>query len=110
MTDSLFDPEEGARRRDRDMARADRAAAPAWKEAVVNIVRGFSEGRLFTGDDIWELLMLRFPDLDTDEHRALGPTLQWRVRKAELAEPTDQIRPSRRASRHTGTVRVWRRL
>jgi hypothetical protein len=109
-TGQLFDAEEGARLRDEGMARADRAADPQWKEAVVNIVRGFSSGRLFTADDIWDLLVLRFPDLDTEEHRALGPLLQWRVRKVGLAEPTDQIRPSRRSSRHTGTVRVWRRL
>lgn len=101
---SLFDPEEGDRRRDDGMARAERGTDPAFAAEADSIIRAFVVP--FYGDDVWEILHRRgipFPR----EPRALGPIFR-RLQLAGLIEPTGIYRRTLRPSAHRSPQRQWR--
>jgi hypothetical protein len=100
----LFDPDEGDRRRDDGMGRADDHADPDWKTIADQIVRDFTMP--FTGDDVWFTLDRRgvvYPH----EPRALGPIIM-RVYRAGLIEPTGRFLRTARPSAHRSPQREWR--
>ena len=62
--------------RDEAMARADQHAQPEWKDLARRCIEWLArERRTFTSDDIWDALAEHYPNVQTHEHRALGPIL-----------------------------------
>jgi hypothetical protein len=92
-----------ARERDVGMARVDRAADAAWKEAAWQFLLAYAatHEEIFC-DDLWEAGL---PPTDTP--RALGPLMRQAVREGVLA-PTGGYRLS--VSSHLNAKSVWRSL
>jgi hypothetical protein len=103
----IVDPDdEGRRRRDEAMARAEEGADLVWCEhayaAVANLAVSHTE---FCADDVWDLLdAWTIPP--PRERRALGPIIMGFVRSGEIVKV--RIDSSRRPSRHVGHVTVYR--
>lgn len=100
----LFDPDEGDRRRNEGMARAERGTDPVFADEAWSIVTGFVVP--FFGDDVWDVLHRRdvpFPR----EPRALGPIIR-KAQMAGLIEPTGIYRRTLRPSAHRSPQRQWR--
>jgi hypothetical protein len=101
---SLFDPDEGDRRRNEGMARAERHTDPTFAAEAYSIICAFVVP--FFGDDVWATLDRRgvpFPH----EPRALGPIFR-RAQLAGLIEPTGEYRRTLRPSAHRSPQRQWR--
>jgi hypothetical protein len=104
---TLFDPEEGRRRRDEAMHRAEGGAPVDWVkvayDAVVNVARSRPE---FTSEHVIEYLAAAGTPWPR-EPRALGAVMN-RAAKRRVAFPTDRTMRALRKERHSGTVRIWR--
>jgi len=103
---SLFDAEEGARRRDDGMQRADEHAPDDWKvharAAVWQLAR---TGLPFTTDDVWLLLLGKGVAMPP-EARALGAIMQAAARGGYIRK-TGDYRESERAVCHRNPKAVW---
>lgn len=106
---SLFDPEEGERRKQDGMARAEDHAVVDWNAEVDRaVLRVCYRQALFTTDDVWAELVAT-TEAATHEPRAMGPAM----RRAEIAgwcKPTSDFWLSRRPERHRAPMRVWASL
>lgn len=105
---SIFDPDDGARRRDDGIQRADDHAVPDWKdEAYLAVIRVAARLGEFTSDDVWAELAAS--EVSTHEHRAMGAVIR-RAARAGWCAPTSEFSLSRRPQRHRAPLRVWRSL
>jgi hypothetical protein len=103
---TLFDPEEGRRRRDEGMARAE-ANAPVWRDDAYDLaVLCARNSKEFTSEDVIGYLARAGIGLPSNP-RALGAVMN-RLTSTSVAFPTDRTMPARRASRHRGSVRIWK--
>jgi hypothetical protein len=103
-TPRLFDVEEGDRRRDEAMDRAERGTDPTFAAEAFTIICAFVSP--FFGDDVWAILARRgipFPR----EPRALGPIF-IKAQRAGLIEPTGAFHRTTRPSAHRSPQREWR--
>ena len=100
-----FDDDEGERRRDDGMDRADRNADDDWKRRAGQLIAWMAEiwPDGFTSDDVYG--HLEAEGFSTHEPRALGPLIK-RAERAGLIRWVGFER-SRRPSRHRGTVTRW---
>lgn len=107
MADHLFDPDEGARRRDEALARVEEHAPEDWNAVATRAVLSCAD-RLykFTTDDVWWQL----EELGTSpppEPRALGAVVR-RLALAGRIVNTGEWRKSDRAAAHRRPISVWR--
>lgn len=98
---------EARRKRDEDMARAERNAAPYFNVVAERIVRLLSREREeFTTDAVWHVL--ERIGVDTHEHRALGPVMMKLSRRGVI-EKTGRQSQSIRKECNARPLTVWRR-
>lgn len=99
--------EEGRKRRDKALARVasrcgeDTEVARVWACALA-IAR---ERERFTSEDVWR----RAGGTEFVEPRRIGPLMKD-LFFCGIADPTAEYMQATRASRHVGTVRIWRSL
>jgi hypothetical protein len=87
--------------RDEGMARADRNASGAWKDAAYSLVARLNRGTRFTADSVWDLGLPK-----PRNPRALGPVIM-RLRREGVIQWTGLFTPSR--YRHATPMRIWER-
>lgn len=105
---TLFDPEEGTRRRDEAIARAEQHAVVDWNDEVDRAILRVARRRdLFTTDDIWQELLTA--PAWTHEPRAMGAAMR-RAERAGWCSPTADWWLSKRPACHRRPLRVWRSL
>lgn len=105
---SLFDSEEGKRRRDEAIQRVGENASVSWKDAAreaVNLI--CRSGHPFTTDEVWQVLKDNFPGIPKPrEPRAIGAIMSSAARRG-LIRPTGEMTPSLRPEDHRRPVTVW---
>jgi predicted xylose isomerase-like sugar epimerase len=110
MEQGQFNFEEGKRRRDEAMGRADDHANNEWKvlaSMAVFLLAGGME--TFTTDDVWRLMATR-PEVTTHEPRALGPVMT-KAQVSGLIEPIPGLfRRSIQSVCHRRSKQVWRAI
>jgi hypothetical protein len=90
------------------MARAARAANPAWTRAAIRaVLRTALTTREFSTDEAAAVID---PNVHTHEPRAWGPVMQNAARDQWIAKAARLPVPCRRASRHMAPLTVWRSL
>lgn len=102
MTQTLFDFEEGTRRKDAGMSRAAAGAGTPWQAlAEVAVLQVAREKDEFTSDDIWATGLPKPP-----EPRALGAVMN-RLARAHLIMKTGRYVKTSQASRNNAPIAVW---
>jgi hypothetical protein len=104
MDQDQFSFEEGARRREEGINRADKHANEQWKDVALDAVRKTArELRFFVADEVWK----RMPaTAKTHENRALGAVM----RKAAgfgWIKATDRFRTTEQKKSHRRPIREW---
>jgi hypothetical protein len=90
------------------MARAARAANPAWTRAAMRaVLRTALTTREFSTDEVMAAID---PKVRTHELRALGPVMSNAMRDHWIAKAARLPVSCRRASRHMAPLTVWRSL
>jgi hypothetical protein len=98
----------GAAARDAAVKQVAEHTNPMWRtmalQAAYIVARTQRE---FTSDDVWLMLGERWPNIDTHEHRAMGPIMSEAMNRG-WSDITNRYVPSVRASKHRGPSRVWK--
>lgn len=103
---SIFDPDEGDRRKEDGIQRAEDHAVPDWNVEVDGaVLRVARRLELFTSDDVWAELVAT-TEASTHEPRAMGPAMR-RAATAGWCMPTGEFSLSKRPERHRAPLRVW---
>jgi hypothetical protein len=104
-TPSLFDPDEGDRRREDGIARADEHAPPDWKAMAETAIASIPPCEATT-DIVWDYLA-QVGAPKPHEPRAMGAVMR-KMARAGYCEPTDRFAPTKIPSAHRSPIRVWR--
>jgi hypothetical protein len=103
---TLFDQPAAVEARDRAIERADRAADPDWKRAVMHTIESLSRlRRTITTDDVWDTVH-KWTSAAPAEPRAIGAVMKDAAR-AGLIRATDRYVVSQRPECHGRPIRVW---
>ena len=99
-------PVTGKERKEKGMAEAAAGADRRWYAEALVCVRNLAAVRHeVTADDVME--MLENMGLTTDEPRAMGAVMRNAAEVGWITGQPEHYRPSRRAARNNGPVRVW---
>jgi hypothetical protein len=98
-------PEEGKRLREQGIASVEAAHDEWCSFAYIHLFQLCQEQEELTSEDLWQ----RVSRDDVEEPRAMGAVFT-NARRNKLCERTDRVTESKRASRHRGSVRIWRSL
>lgn len=106
---SLFDPPAAAAAKSEAIEKVELNAAEQWKVDAFAAVKHLAETRSeFTADDVWERLLLVYPDSTTHQPSALGPIF-LRAARQNLIRNTHMVVPTKIARRHRD-ITVWKSL
>lgn len=96
--------------RNEAMERVRAHAHAEWMVVAKRAARWVAEHQAtFTSEDVRDAIEHWYPDVTTHQQCAWSEPMNWCKREG-IAEPTREVRPYRRRSRHAGTSRVWRSL
>jgi hypothetical protein len=109
MTDTLFDPAQGVRNRDRKMAQVEAHADPAWKVAAQGAIRSMPQGAQFTTDELWQALVDAGAPRPL-EPKAIGPEVKKAAKLGLCRKHDGPWRASAIAACNRRPKQVWVKL